>query len=187
MVKGELRPERCLRALMMSVMPVVLAACMHIGNERPVGMTLLFMNVGSEDIGVSRFDTDGLRGPVPGALGASSTEGKQMTFMPGDSKRGIPQFVEVEWTVTSPALDSWWEKNITNRTDKHSPQWNDDYETAMRRVPRYTRRIDLTPIITPELLAKVRADHQSTQLKLTVTFKNDDVSIQAEAYKWRNR
>ncbi len=97
--------------------------------------------------------------------------------MPGDSKRGIPKFVDVEWTVTSPALEAWWKENISNRADKYSPQWNKDYEEAMSRVPRYTKRVDLTSILTPELIAQVRADRQNTQLKLIITFNNDEVDI----------
>ena len=110
-----------------------------------------------------------------------------MTFMPGDGKRGVPQFVYVEWTVTNPELAAWWKENITDRTDKYSPGWKVDYQMAISRVPRYSRSIDLTTIITPELIAAVRADHQNTQLKLTVTFNNADVSVKAEAYRWRNR
>lgn len=187
MVKGELRPERCLRALMMSVMPVVLAACMHIGNERPVGMTLLFMNVGRNDIVVTRFDPDGLRGAVPGALG-SGGGGAQMTFMPGDSKRGVPKFVEVEWVEPNNEFEAWTTEIAKQPASvQYSKENRETYKRLWNANPIYTRRIDLTPIITPELLTKVRADHQNTQLKLTVTFKNDDVSIQAEACKWRNR
>lgn len=185
MAEDKLRSDYRLRALIISLLTVTLAACLHISEERPVGMTLLFMNVGSSRIGVSRFDPDGRRGPVPGAVGVGG--GAQMTFMPADSKRGVPSFVEVEWTVTDPELEAWWVKNISNRTDKYTAQWKADYQVATSRVPRYVRRIDLTPIITPELLAAVRAEHQSTQLKLTVTFNNEDLSIEAEAYRWRNR
>ena len=171
------------RALTMGLLATLLASCRT--DDRPVGMTLLFQSAGRPVV-VQRFDPDGRRGPVPGAVGSMSPRGgKEMAFMPGDSKRGMPKFVEVEWTVIDPALDAWWKENISNRTDKYSPKWNKDYQEAMSRVPRYTRRIDLTPIITPELIEQVRADHRNTQLKLIITFNNEDVDIKAVAYKWR--
>lgn len=183
MAQGKLWFGYCCRTLTLGLMAMSLIACVHAGDNRPVGMTLLFMNAGAYSIGVTRFDPDGLRGPVPGSVGSGG--GAQMSFMPGDSQRGVPQFVEVEWTVTSPELDAWWGKNISNRPDKYSAKWNEDYKNAMSRVPRYTRRVDLTPILTPELIAQVRANRQTTNLKLTITFDNDQVSIVAQPEKWR--
>ncbi|MBP8149482.1 MAG: hypothetical protein KAY21_07165 [Limnohabitans sp.] len=43
----------------------------------------------------------------------------------------------------------------------------------------------MTSILTPELLAKVRANPSTTHLKLTVVFKDDDVSLIAEADVWK--
>lgn len=167
-----------------ALMAMSLTACVHAGEQRPVGMTLLFLNVGTDSIGVKRFDPDGLRGPVPGALGASLTEGKQMSFMPGDSKRGVPQFVEVEWMVATPQYDDEW-KALSSRTDKYSKQWLTDVNAVNARAPHYTRRIDLTSIVTPALIEQVRANRANTQLKLTIRFNNDQVSIEARAEKWR--
>lgn len=181
MAQGELWFGYCCRTVTMGLLMALTACANAGGDERPVGMTLLFMNVGTHEIGVHRFDPDGLRGPVPGSVGPGG--GAQMSFMSGDSKRGVPQFVEVEWNVTSPELAAWWENNISNRPDKYSAKWNEDYKNAMNRVPHYTRSIDLTPILTPQLIEQVRANHQTTNLKLTVTFNNDQVSIVAQPEK----
>ncbi len=171
------------RTLIMGLLAILLTSCRH--DEKPIGMSLLFQSAGM-DVGVRRFDPDGIRGPVPGAVGGVYPRGgKIMSFMPGDSKRGMPKFVEVEWTVSDPATDEWWEENITNRTDAYSPKWKKDYQEAISKVPRYTKRIDLTPIITPELIAQVHADSQNTELKVIITFNNDDVRIEAMAEKWR--
>ena len=80
--------HHCLLALSLGLLVMLASAC---NEERPLGVTLLFLNVGSEPIGVKRFDPDGRRGPVPGALGRGG--GKQMAFMAGDSEHGVPQFL----------------------------------------------------------------------------------------------
>jgi hypothetical protein len=147
-------------------------------------MSLQFSNVGHDSIGVLRFDPDGMRGPVPGAVGSGGA--KHMSFMPGDGKRGMPRFVDVTWMVATAEYNAEWEV-LSSRQDKYSKQWNADVDAVNARAPHYTRRIDLTPIITPELIAQVRADRQNTQLKVIITFNNDEVDIRAEAYKWRNR
>ena len=161
----------------------MLAGCNE--DNKPIGMTLLFQSTGYS-VGVRRFDFDGQRGPVPGAVsGMSPRGGAHMTFMPGDSTRPVPQLVEVEWIVDMPETNAWWEKHILNRSDKYSVQWWKDYKKAEAELPRYIRRIDLRPIITPELVARVRADRRNTLLKLIITFNNDQVDIKAQAYKWR--
>lgn len=53
------------------------------------------------------------------------------------------------------------------------------------KASHHTKRVDLASTITPELAEQVRADRQNTQLKLIITFNNDDVDIKALAYKWR--
>ena len=107
-----------------------------------------------------------------------------MSFMPGDSKRGMPRFVEVEWMVADTRYETAW-KNLANRSDKYSKEWISDVTTVNANAPQYIRRVDLTPILTPQLIEQVRQDSQNTQLKLTITFKYDQVEIKAEAYKWR--
>jgi len=153
-------------------------------DEKAIGMTLLFQSAGNP-VGVLRFDPDGLRGPVPGAVGGIYPRGgKEMAFMPGDGKRGIPTFVEVEWMVATPGYNEEW-KILSSRSDKYSKSWIADVEAVNAKAPHYTKHIDLTLIITPTLVEQVRSNRQNTQLKLIITFNNDDVDIKAVAYKWR--
>lgn len=147
-----------------------------------VGMTLLFTNKGPYSIGVLRFDPDGQRGPTPGSLGVGGNA--QMAFMAGDSKRGVPQFVELEWMVATPEV-----KNLRTKRDQafsdYSKPWMDETDRINTIAPHYTRRIDLTDLLTPELLAQVRTNRSNTHLKLTVVFKDDSVNITAEPEIWR--
>jgi hypothetical protein len=153
-------------------------------DEGTVGMALLFQSSGVQ-VGVLRFDPDGKRGPVPGAVGGVYPRGgKEMAFMPGDSKYGPPKFVEIEWMVaTRKYADEW--KVLSRRSDKYSKQWIDDANAINARAPHYAKRIDLTKIINPKLEAEVRANSQNTLLKLIITFNDGDVDIKARPYKWR--
>jgi hypothetical protein len=152
--------------------------------DNPVGMTLLFQSAGM-DVGVLRFDPDGRRGPLPGAVGGMYPRGgKLMAFMPGDSKHGLPKFVEVEWMVATVEYQQEREA-LNSRNDRYSDQWIIDSKRSNQRAPHYTKRVDLSSIITPELVEQVRSDRQNTQLKLIITFNNGDVDIKALAYKWR--
>ena len=110
-----------------------------------------------------------------------------MTFMPGDSTRPVPRFVEAEWTPETPEYRAWaTEFNLKPKSEKYSTAGMQEIDLAWKtKRPRYTRRIDLTPIITPELVARVRADRRNTLLKLIITFNNNQVDIKAQAYKWR--
>lgn len=111
-----------------------------------------------------------------------------MTFMPGDSDRGIPRFVDVEWVVPTREYNEWIKRrdSLPNSV-RYSPEGISESTREGAKQPRYIARVDLTPIITPELIAQVRADRENTQLKVTITFNNDAVDIRAEPYKWRNR
>ena len=183
MVTGKLRLHRRLRTLSICLLALLIVAC---NEERPIGVTLLFLNTGTLPALIKRFDPDGRRGPVPGALGRGGQA--QMAFMAGDSEHGAPQFVDIGWSLFTPEYESAIER-IEKPKGKISKAQGEEHleklREAYRLAPNYTRRIDLTPIITPEIVAQVRADPQSTHLKLTVTFKDDDVSIAAEAYRWR--
>ena len=179
------------RAVMTGLATLLLgaaSACQAV--DKPVGLTLLFMNKGSDFMVVERFDPDGQRGPVPGGLGAEPNDvtnqgGKQMTFMPGDSKRGLPQFVEVEWSFEPESLRSF-SKELFGRNDKYSPQWMKDYnEKYQTNLTVTNKRLDLTSILTSELVAQARTNPKTTNIKLTVTFKDDQVSIEATPEKWR--
>jgi hypothetical protein len=55
-------------ALFLSLLLMGLLQGCVLGNER-IGTTLEFLNHSRDYIVVERFDPDGLRGPVPGALG----------------------------------------------------------------------------------------------------------------------
>jgi hypothetical protein len=51
--------------------------------------------------------------------------------------------------------------------------------------PPIRQRVDLRPLLTPELLAQVRANRINTQLLLTVVFTGGQVQISAQAEQWR--
>jgi hypothetical protein len=167
----------------MGLLAILLASC---EDDTPVGMTLLFQSSGRPVV-VRRFDPDGMRGPVPGSVGSMSPlGGKEMAFMPHDSKRGIPKFVDVAWAVPTKEYENWSDNfHKKSGAERYSPEGDAEYKQAWAKVPGYTKRVDLATIITPELIDQVRSDNQNTQLKLTITFNNDDVDIKALAYKWR--
>ncbi|MDB5822461.1 MAG: hypothetical protein JWR21_1165 [Herminiimonas sp.] len=107
-----------------------------------------------------------------------------MAFMPGDGQGGVPQFVDVAWMVATPEYEQEW-KHLASRPDKHSKAWNAAVDLVNANAPHYAKRIDLRPIITPEIVERVRSNRLSTQLKLIITFNNDNVDIKAIAYQWR--
>jgi hypothetical protein len=160
----------------------LLHGCAIAQDGQPVGITLLFINKGSYSMGVHRFSPDGLNGPIPGALGVGGSA--QMSFMAGDSKRGIPQFVDIEWTIATPKITSMRESRDA-RHELYSNAWIAETKEINLATPMHKRRIDLTPILTPELLAQVRANRKNTQLKLKVVFTDDDVTVTASAEVWR--
>lgn len=187
MAQRQLQLHHCHRQLMRSIALACfmslfawLQGCAHANDS--VGMTLLFTNKGPYSMGVSRFDPDGQRGPTPGALGVGGSA--QMAFMAGDSKRGVPQFVEVEWAIATPEIQALRSKR-NQLFSTYSKPWMDETDRINAITPHHTRRIDLTPILTPELLAQVRANRTTTRLMLTVVFKDDNVSITAKPEVWR--
>ncbi|WP_211452378.1 hypothetical protein [Collimonas antrihumi] len=175
-----------IRVLMMGLLATFLASCR--ADDKPIGMTLLFQSAG-RPVGVRRFDPDGLQGPTPGGVrGMAPRGGAEMAFMPGDGKHGVPKFVDVVWAVPTPESQQAVSKIEKPTGGVSKEQW-DGYmaklNEAYRLTPIYSRRIDLTSVVTPELITQVRADRQNTQLKLIITFNNEDVDIKAVAYKWR--
>ncbi len=177
------------RALLLSATALLLGGCQK--RERPIGFSLLFLNHGKEFIVVHQFDPDGQRGPVPGGLGVSKPEnrsvsGKQMSFMPGDIKRPVPQWVQVSWKQHDKELKAYLQKyNQLPGEERYTDQVQKEYEEQWARSPSYTQRVDLTPILTPELIAQARANYKTTNLLLTVIFMDDKVTIEAELEKWR--
>jgi hypothetical protein len=154
-----------------------------------VGLTLLFLNSGPEFIVVQRFDPDGKRGPVPGGLGPDKDErfgGAQMTFMPGDSQRPIPEWVEIQWAEHSPEFKAWADREETlPKNEAHNVERRALYEKAWATNPTYIKKIDLTGGLTSEIIARARENSKNTNIKLKVIFKRDKVSISAENEVWQ--
>ena len=172
MAQAKLWPRHPIRyALTVAALAMLAPSCR--ADEKAIGMTLLFQSAGNP-VGVLRFDPDGLRGPVPGAVGGIYPRGgKEMAFMPGDGKRGIPEFVDIGWVVPTLEYEEWSRKNrLKSKAEQYSEEGRDEYKREWAKNPNYTKRIDFTSIITPELVAQVRANAQTTQLKLTITFKS---------------
>ncbi|MES2832102.1 MAG: hypothetical protein V4695_08930 [Pseudomonadota bacterium] len=156
------------------------------GTAAQVGMTLDFESSG-RPVMVKRFDPDGERGPTPGYIGGPMPKyGAHMSFMPGDSKKALPRFVDVTWISYLPefeAISKEYEKIY--KEDRVTPEVQKEFRLEVAKNPVYTQRVDLTPILTPELIAKVRADKDNTQLHLNIRFDDKTVSITAKAEKWR--
>ena len=173
-----------IRALITFAFALLMLACT--AADRPIGMSLLFQSAGRPVL-VEKFDPDGEQGPVPGSVGSMSPRGgAQMSFMPGDSKKAVPTFINVEWSVPTPEFDRWAKLSAEKtRTERHSEEGEAEYARQWAAVPTYKQRVDVTSIITPELVKKVRADSRNTQLQLIITFNTDKVDIKAVAEKWR--
>ena len=156
-------------------------------RPRSVGLSLQFQNHGPNGILVTRAAFDGHPGSghVPGVVGVSRTGGANLSFMPGDRSGGPPQFVDIEWMEYSIKFDQWSKRQQTlSRQEQNSAQSKAEFAELWAQNPRFSQRVDLTPIITPELVAKVMADPKGTHLKLTIVFKDGQVSIRAEADRW---
>lgn len=168
---------------------VMLPGC---ASDERVGLTLLFLNMGHDSIGVTQFDVDGRQLGGPGALGSDRHQitpeiggGKQMSYMP---ERGqgpaVPEEIVVSWMVATPAYDQAWEQ-LSKRTDKYSKPWMLEVDKLNASAPHYTKRIPLKPLLTPALIEQVKSDRHGTQLKLLVKINQDKVDITAKAEKWR--
>ncbi|PJO39137.1 hypothetical protein CTI10_005845 [Delftia acidovorans] len=106
-----------------------------------------------------------------------------MSFMPGDTKGGIPQSVEVEWFLHSKEFSDW--SNNTPSEIKYSSASDEIYKKLQATNAHHIQRVDLTSILNPELIEKIQADRLNTQLKMIIIFRDDKVGITAEPYKWR--
>jgi hypothetical protein len=163
-------------------------------GQGPIGFTLQYRCFGDYSIGVRREQFEGQAMTYgPGSLGCikpGTPENSprftwaQMSYMPGDVKGGPPTWVEFDWMVATPEYKRKGEE-LTQRHDKYSARWNADMDALNESALHYSQRIDLRSVVTPELLAQVRANRQTTQLKITFTFEGDKVSAKAEAFKWR--
>jgi len=182
MVERKLRTDRR-TATSCFLATVTLTAIGCASRREGIGLSLEFYNKGSRPLATRRFDFDGKRGPMPGYLGPSLTNSKNMGFMPGDIKGGVPKSVETEWVIHSEEY-TYWSKN-TSREEKNSSEHREIYRKLWAANPHYVQRVDLTPILTPEFIEKIQADWENTQLKMIVIFRDDKVEITAEPYKWR--
>jgi hypothetical protein len=107
--------------------------------------------------------------------------GKEMAFLPGTASLACR---------SSSTWPGWLRRRNTRRSGN---TWRPGRRNTLKPgtqqstqlTPHYAKRIDLKPIITQEVVEKVRSHSQNTQLKLIITFNNDDVDIQAIAYQWR--
>jgi hypothetical protein len=54
-----------IRVVAMGLLTMLMISCR--ADDKPIGMSLLFQSAG-RPVGVQRFDPDGMRGPVPGAV-----------------------------------------------------------------------------------------------------------------------
>lgn len=181
MAERELRADRRTAVVYCSVAIIFPASgCAHRRNS--IGMSLEFYNRGTRSLTTRRFDFDGKRGPIPGYLG-SGGGGAQMGFMPGDTEDGLSQSVEAEWILHSDDfLD--WSDNVPD-DERYSKENREIYKKLWAANPHYIQRVDLKPILTPEIIKIVQADRLNTQLKMTVIFKDDKIEITAKPYKWR--
>lgn len=173
----------------MALCTVMLPGC---ANDERVGLTLLFLNMGHDTIGVAQFDVDGRQLGGPGVLGSDRHQmtpelggGKQMSYMP---ERGqgpaVPEEIVVSWTVATPAVVE--ARRLRDLSFKHySPPWMAETARINKAAPRYTQRIHLKPLLTPALIEQVKSDRHGTQLKLLIKFNQDKVDITAKAEKWR--
>jgi hypothetical protein len=88
--------------------------------------------------------------------------------------------------VPTAEYDAWIKnRDLLPNSVRYSPKGIAESKREGEKQPRYTKRIDLAPIITPELISQVRENAQNTQLELIITFNNDEVDIKAIADKWR--
>jgi hypothetical protein len=102
--------------------------------------------------------------------------------MPGDSQRPVPNWVEVEWTVEPHSKEH---SEIYSRRDIYSAVWINDHKEYQSRLKTIVQRVDLTTILTPEIVARARKNPKTTNIKLKVIFRDGQVSITAENEVWR--
>lgn len=190
MAQGKLPVQFRRRKLAALLLSLTTLGCQAV--EPPIGMSILFINQGKFGIGVRRFDPDGQKGPNPGPLGPSPVDdwrgGKQMSYMPGDSNRPVPRFVEVEWwqqTAESIELKNSQQRSTSSLPDQARSDPRLRRDEVIAKGLTFQKIIDLTSVITPGLIAEVRSNPRGTNLKLLVLFTDGDVTIKASPEKWR--
>jgi len=160
-----------------------------------VGFTLQYRCVGLNLV-VTREEFESQRVTFgPGYLGcnkpgisenSSEFTWKQMSYMPDDKTGKMPTWVEFRWMNFTKEFQDWSAiEEAKPKSIQQLPSNVAEYERRRAALPNHTRRIALTTLVTPDLIARVKADRRNTQLKLTFTFNNEQLDVKAEAYKWR--
>lgn len=131
----------------------------------------------------------------PGALGCNKPgtpentpefTWAQMSYMPDDMKGKMPTWVEYEWVIMTDEYKQWSAaEGRKPAREQYSAASTAEWKSRWASLPHFAQRIELRNIVTPELVAQVRANRKTTQLKITLIFEGDHVSARAEAYKWR--
>jgi hypothetical protein len=169
------------------------AACQ--ADSENLGFTLQYRCAG-QNLVVTREEFENQRVTLgPGFLGCNKAgvpenspefTWAQMSYMPDDKLGKMPTWVELRWLNLTPDFEQWSaEEEKKPVTEQRSPSNVAEYNRRRAALPSQSKRIDLTPLITPDLVARVKADRRNTQLKLTFTFNNEQLNVKAEAYKWR--
>lgn len=157
-------------------------------EEPAVGMTLVYECEGPK-IMVRKFQAEGMRNSSPGVVGCGPKGGAQMAFMPGDNEGKMPSYVDVEWFVQTAQSEEAFALIPPRKGGRIAKDESDErqrqIEEAWAKALHATQRIDLNKAISTELMQHVRANAQTTQLRLTMTFKSDQLEVKAQAYKWR--
>ena len=132
-------------------------------REPPFGVVLVYANAGRGGLHVARVEFAGARGAsMPGALVA----GGRKTMAWGSDGARPPAWVEVDWYshFDDEAPDVWGEMERNGRFNR--------------------RRIDLRPLLTPELLAEAAAPIREPgvrfkSLRLDFRFVEDALAVSA--------
>jgi hypothetical protein len=152
-------------------------------DDQLPGMTLNFKCIG-KPLGITRFQPEGLRGMPPGTLGCGPRSGAQMGFMPVDANGREPSYVDIEWVIENEESQRLW-REWEQHPDPHGALGTQAYERYSKALSRYTARVDLRSVITPDALAAVRKNPSTTQLRLTILFNEGKVDVKASAFQWQ--
>ena len=113
-----------------------------------------------------------------------------MSFMPSKHQSGMPKYVEVEWEEATTESEAALGKVTDLEGRISSAEWA-SYKQALDNAyalrSHFTRRIDLSSILTPELIAQVRANSNTTNLIVVVIFNGEDVTLLAEPEVWNRK
>jgi hypothetical protein len=152
--------------------------------DRLPGMTLDFACVG-KPLGVGRFQPEGMRNMPPGSLGCGPQSGAQMGFVPVDANGRQPTYVDIEWVIENEESERLW-KEWEQHPDKYGALGMQTHGRYSKALSRYTARVDLRSVVTPDVLAAVKENPSTTQLRLTILFNEGTVDVKASAFQWQS-